>query len=106
MNFEHKEETIRENYRLADFLIRFVDNAISQFYRKWVDKQTEYELIVSDFSHEELKKFILIEIPFGISNENPLKRLLDKFQAFIHHKLDIAVKWSIEKIRSLFRLKR
>ena len=26
-------------------------------------------------------------------------------QSFVHHKLDIAVKWSTKKIRSLFRLK-
>ena len=45
------------------------------------------------------------EIPYCISNENTVKRFLGKLQSFVHHKFDIAVKWSIKKIRSFFRLK-
>ena len=75
-----------------------------QFYQKLIDKQTEYELIVPNFLFVEPNKFILVEIPFCISNENTIKRVLDKLQSFVHHKFDTAVKWSNKKIRSLFCL--
>ena len=70
-----------------------------------IDKQTKYELIIPDFLFEESKIFILVEIPFWISNKNTVKRFLDKLQSFVHHKFDIAVKWSPKKIRSFLRLK-
>ena len=62
-------------------------------------------MIVPDFLFAKPKKFILVEIPYCISNENTVKRFLEKFQSFVHQKFDIAVKWSAEKIRSLFGLK-
>ena len=75
-----------------------------QFHQKLIDKQTEYEPN-PNFLFAEPNKFILDEIPFFISNENIVKRFLDKLQYFAHHKFDIAVKWSTNKIRSLFCLK-
>ena len=44
----------------------------------------------------------MVEISFGISNENTVKRFLDNLQSFARHKFDIAVKCSTEKIRHLF----
>ena len=38
-------------------------------------------MIIPDFLFGEPKKFILVEIPFWISNENTVKRFLDKFQS-------------------------
>ena len=105
MNFDHEKEIIREKYHLAAFPTRFVDNVFHQFDQKLIDKQAEYELIIPDFLFAEPKKFILVEIPYCVSNENTVKRFLGKLQSFVHHKLDIAVKWSTKKIRSLFRLK-
>ena len=105
MNFDHEKETIREKYRLGGFPNRFVDNVIHQFYQKLIDKPAEFELIIPDFLFAEPKKFILLEIPYCISNENTVKRFLGKLQSFIHHKFDIAVKWSTKKMRSLFGLK-
>ena len=105
MNFDHEKETIREKYHLAGFPTRFVDNVIHQFHLKLIDKQAEYELIIPDFLFAEPKKFILLEIPYCVSNENTVKRFLGKLQSFVYHKFDIAVKWSIKKIRSLFCLK-
>ena len=102
MNFDHEKEIIREKYHLAGFPTRFVDNVIHQFHQKLIDKQAEYELIIPDFLFAEPKKFILVEIPYCVSNENTVKRFLGKLQSFVHHKFDIAVKW---KIRRLFRLK-
>ena len=105
MNFDHEKEIIREKYHLAGFSTRFVDNVIHQFHQKLIDKQAEYELIIPDFLFAEPKKFILVEIPYCISNENTVKRFLGKLQSFGHRKFDIAVKWSTKKIRSLFHLK-
>ena len=105
MNFDHEKEIIREKYHLAGFSTRFVDNVIHQFHQKLIDKQAEHELIIPDFLFSEPKKFILVEIPYCISNENTVKRVLGKLQSFVHHKFDNAVKWSIKKIRSLFRLR-
>ena len=105
MNSNHEKEIIREKYHLAGFPTRFVDNVIHQFHQKLIDKQAEYELIIPDFLFAEPKKFILVEISYCLSNENTVKRFLDKLQSFVHHKFDIAVKWSTKKIRSLFRLK-
>ena len=105
MNFDHEKEIIREKYHLAGFPTRFVDSVIHQFHQKLIDEQAEYELIIPDFLFAEPKKFILVEIPYCVSNENTVKRFLGKLQSFVHHKLDIAVKWSTKKIRSLFRLK-
>ena len=34
------------------------------------------------------------------SNENTVKKFLGKLQSFVHHKFDIAVKWSTKNIRS------
>ena len=64
-----------------------------QFHQKLIDRQTEYELIVPNFLFAEPNKFILVKIPFSISNENTVKRFLDKLQSFAYHKFDIAVKW-------------
>ena len=105
MNFDHEKEIIREKYHLAGFPTRFVDSVIHQFHQKLIDEQAEYELIIPDFLFAEPKKFILVEIPYCVSNENTVKRFLGKLQSFVHHKFDIAVKWSTKKIRSLFRLK-
>ena len=101
MNFDHENEAIRRKYHLAGFPTIFVDNAIHQSHLKL----PEYQLIIPDFLFAEPKKFILVEIPFYMSNENTVKRFLNKLQSFFHHKFDIAVKWSTKKIRSLFRLK-
>ena len=105
MNSNHEKEIIREKYHLAGFPTRFVDNVIHQFHQKLIDKQAEYELIIPDFLFAKPKVFILVEIPFCVTNENNAKRLLDRLQYFVHHKFDIAVKWFTKKIRSLFRLK-
>ena len=78
MKFEHEKETFREKYRSAGFSTKFVGNAIQQLYQKLIDKQTEYDLIIPDFLFAEPKKFILVGIPFCISNQNIVKRFLDK----------------------------
>ena len=44
----------------------------------------------------------MVEIPFGIGNENTVKRFLENLQSFARHKFDITVKYSTEKIRHLF----
>ena len=62
-------------------------------------------MIIPDFLFAEAKKFILVEMPYSVSNGNTVKRFLGKLQSFVHQKLDIAVKWSTKKIRSLFHLK-
>ena len=62
-------------------------------------------LIILDFLFAEFKRFILVEIPFWISNENTVKIFLDKSQSFVHHRFDIVVKWSTKKIGSFFYLK-
>ena len=106
MNFDHEKEIIRGKYHLAGFPTGFVDNASHQFQEKLIDKQAEYELIIPDFLFAEPKKGIfLVEIPYCVSNENTIKRFLGKLHSFVHHKFDIAVKWSTKKIRSLFCLK-
>ena len=69
--------------------------------QKVIDRQVEYELTIPDFLFAEPTKFILVEIPFCISNESTVKILLDNLQSFVHHKFDIAVKWSTKKFRSL-----
>ena len=102
MNFDHEKEIIREKYHLAGFSTRFVDNVIHQFHQKLIDKQAEHELIIPDFLFSEPKKFILVEIPYCISNENTVKRVLGKLQSFVHHKFDNAVKWSIRKSEVCF----
>ena len=38
-------------------------------------------MIIPDILLGEPKKFILVEIPFWISNENTIKRFLDKLQS-------------------------
>ena len=65
----------------------------------------EYEPIIPDFLFAESRKVILVDIPFCISNENIVKRFLDKLQSFVHHKFDIAVKWFTKKVRGLSHLK-
>ena len=91
MNFDHKKEIIRERYHLAGCPTRFVDSVIDQFHQKLIDEQAEYELIIPDFLFAEPKKFILVEIPYYVSNENTVKRFLGRLQSFVYHKLDIAV---------------
>ena len=61
--------------------------------------------MIPDILFAEPKKFILVEIPYCVSNANTVRRLLGKLQSFVHYKLNIAVKWSTKKIRSLCRLK-
>ena len=77
--------------------------SFARFIKKTIDKQKEYEVIIPKFLFAESKKFILVEILFCISNENTVKEFLNKFQSFVHHKLDIAVNWSTEKIKMFFR---
>ena len=76
MNFDHEKEIISEKYHLAGFPTRFVDKVIHQFHQKLIGKQAEYELIIPDFLFAEPKKFILVEIPYCLSNENTVKRFL------------------------------
>ena len=104
MNVDHEKQKIREIYHLTGFPNRFCDNVIHQFHQKLIDKQADYELIIFHSLFAEPKKFILVEIPFCVSNENTVKIFLDKLQFFFYHKFDIAVKWSTKKSRSLFRL--
>ena len=105
MNFNYEKEIIREKHHLAVFPTTFVDNVIHQFHQKLIDKQAQYELIITYLLFAVPKKFVLVEIPYCVSNENTAKRFLAKLQSFVHHKLDISVKWSTKKIRILFRLK-
>ena len=44
------------------------------------------------FLFAEPKDFILVEIPFCISNANPAKIFLDKLQYFVRQIFDTAVK--------------
>ena len=92
MNFNNEKEIIRQKYHLAGFPTRFVDSVIHQFHQKLLGEQVEYELIISEFLFAELKKFILVEIPYCVSIENTVKRFLDKLLSFVHYKFDTAVK--------------
>lgn len=83
-----REKTITNKYCLAGFPTRFLGNVIHQFHKKLIDKQIEYELIIRDFSFAQPKKFIFVKIPFCVSNENSVKRFLDKLQIFVHHKFE------------------
>ena len=76
--------------------------SFARFIKKTIDKQKECELIIPEFLFAESKKFTLVEILFCISNENTVKGFLNKLQSFVHHKLDITVNWSTEKIRIFF----
>ena len=89
MIFDHEKEMIREKYCLAGFPTRFVDIFICQFHQKLIDKQAEYELMIPDFLFAETNKFILVEIPFCMSNAKTVKRFLDK----LHLSLTTNLRW-------------
>ena len=54
---------------------------------------------------EEIKRFLLIEIPFCQQNEIASKTFLKEIHAYTSHGYDIAIKWITKKVSSLFPLK-
>ena len=73
MKVDHEKEIIREKYHLAGFPTRFVDSVIYQFHQRLIDEEAEYELMIPDILFAEPKKFILVEIPYCVNNENTVK---------------------------------
>ena len=67
-----------------------MNKVIDQFHQKLIDKGGEHKVTNPDFFIVDFQKFISVEIPFSISNENSVKRSLEILQSFIHYKLEIA----------------
>ena len=104
MNFEQEKDKIRTKYRNADFPTPFVNSVINQFEEK-ISAVSADDLIIPEFLFAEPRKFVLIEIPFCLSNERLSKRFLAKLKQFTKNKIDFAIKWSTKKVKQLFKLK-
>jgi len=63
----------------------------------------EDDLIILEFLFKEPRKFILVETPFCDSNEQLVKRFLQKLKDFTDNKIDFGIKWLTKKV--LFHVK-
>ena len=69
-----------------------------------LDKDESF--IIPPNMFEVNKPFLLLKIPYCEQNEIASKRLMKKFHQFTGEKYDMAVKWLMKKVRSLFPFKR
>ena len=105
-DFRHEKKIITEKYTKANFPINFISSVVKQFEKRTEEKKEEDDLIIpKDIFHDEIKPFVLAEIPFCQKNEEIANRFLKKFHDFTKGKFAIAIKWKTKKMKQLFSTK-
>ena len=65
----------------------------------------ESDFIIPPWLFEEKKKVVLVEIPFCLKNEISSMHFIKKFDKFTNNTFDVRIKWLMQKIKNLFRVK-
>ena len=96
---------IRQRFFNPYFPLRLINGVIKQFNDKLSEKSNEQDdyILLSNFF--EIKKVILIEVPYCEKNETSSKRFLKKFHELTNDLFEIKIKWITKKMRDLFCLK-
>ena len=101
-NFDIEIRAITAKYSKAEYPRQCIDSVIQDFITP-LDKD---ELFIIPQNMFEVKEpFLLIEILYCEQNEIASKRFIKKFHQFTSEKYDMAVKWLMKKVKSLFPLK-
>ena len=65
----------------------------------------ESDFITPPWLFEEKKKVVLVEIPFCLKNEISSIHFIKKFDKFTNNTFDVRIKWLMQEIKNLFRVK-
>ena len=105
MNFNNEKVAIVNKFEKAGYPTRFISSVIKQFEERLEPTNVENELIIPEFFFQEIKRRIIIEIPFCVKNEIATKRFITKLKAFTHDKYEFIIKWITKKVKQLFSTK-
>ena len=102
-NFTSEVTVIRNKFKSAGYPKRFVNSIIREF--NAVKENGEIDFIIPHWLFEEKKKVVLVEIQFCLKNELSSKHFTKKFDKFTNNTFDVRIKWLIQKVKNLFRIK-
>ena len=102
-NFTSEVTVIRNKFKSAGYPKRFVNSIIREF--NAVKENDEIDFIIPHWLFEEKKKVVLVEIQFCLKNELSSKHFTKKFDKFTNNTFDVRIKWLIQKVKNLFRIK-
>ena len=102
-NFTSEVTVIRNKFKSAGYPKRFVNSIIREF--NSVKENDEIDFIIPHWLFEEKKKVVLVEIQFCLKNELSSKHFTKKFDKFTNNTFDVRIKWLIQKVKNLFRIK-
>ena len=80
-------------------------SVLIQFNGKLSEKSNEEDDYILPPDFYEIKKLILIEVPYCEKNETSSKHFLQKFHELTNDSYEIQIKWIIKMMTILFRLK-
>ena len=103
-DFDQEINNIKTKYRKADFPQRYVDSVVRQFHEEQQKAANPVSFLIPPgmFDEEEVKCFLLVEIPFCEKNELLSKTFLKKFDAYTNSCFRVSIKWLTKKTKTLF----
>ena len=102
-NFTSEVTVTRNKFESAGYPKRFVNSIIREF--NAVKENEESDLIIPPWLFEEKKKVVLVEILLCLKNEISSKHFIKKFGKFTNNTFDVKIKWLMQKVKNLFRVK-
>ena len=106
-NFSEEIRFICHKYEKPDYLKRFMNSVIRLFQDRSnqsnIDDFDDY--IITPKFFEIPKSFLLIELLFCETNEIRSKHFLKTFHRFTKDRFEVAIKWKIRQVKTLFPLK-
>ena len=105
-NFTSEVTVIRNKFESAGYPKCFVNSIIREFNAvNAVKENNESDFIIPPWLFEEKKKVVFLEIPFCLKNEISSKHFIKKFDKFTSNTFDVRIKWLMQKVKNLFRVK-
>ena len=102
-DFQHEKAVILSKFLNAGYPRLFVESTIRQFERK---KNLENDdPLIPDWLFPETRSYCFIEIPFCIENERIAYRFLSKLRTFTNKEINVSIRWTTKKVKSLFKIK-
>ena len=97
-DFNKELKRIRQKYRNAGFLLKFINETIYNFERG------KEEMIIPEWLFDERKTFS-VRFPYSPANEKFSKVFMRKLENFTNDKVKLIIIWNTQKIQSLFNNK-
>ena len=93
---------IKSKYNNAGYLIHFIASIKNNFN---LSPEDDASVIISPNLFDEMKPFLMIEVPCCEINETASTHLIKMFHQFTTEKFDITLNWTTRKVKSLFKVK-